>query len=60
MTDDEDYIQHHRGMVIASPRRGAEAMMAELFGTETGYCKGKGGSMHIAAFDKGILGAWVS
>jgi len=35
-------------------------MMAELFGKETGYCKGKGGSMHIAAFDKGILAPWVS
>ena len=32
-------------------------MMAELFGKETGYCKGKGGSMHIADPDKGILGA---
>jgi TPP-dependent pyruvate/acetoin dehydrogenase alpha subunit len=32
-------------------------MMAELFGKATGYCKGKGGSMHIAAVDKGILGA---
>ena len=32
-------------------------MMAELFGKATGYCKGKGGSMHIADRDKGILGA---
>jgi len=32
-------------------------MMAEVLGKETGYCKGKGGSMHIAAFNKGILGA---
>lgn len=31
-------------------------MMAELFGKETGYCRGKGGSMHIADFDSGILG----
>jgi pyruvate dehydrogenase E1 component alpha subunit len=32
-------------------------MMAELYGKETGSCKGKGGSMHIADVDKGMLGA---
>lgn len=32
-------------------------MMAEVLGKKTGYCKGKGGSMHIADFSKGILGA---
>jgi pyruvate dehydrogenase E1 component alpha subunit len=32
-------------------------MMAELFGKTTGYCKGKGGSMHIADFEIGMLGA---
>jgi len=55
----EDYITStHRGHghVIA---KGAEIkyMMAELFGKKTGYCKGKGGSMHIADVDIGILGA---
>jgi TPP-dependent pyruvate/acetoin dehydrogenase alpha subunit len=55
----EDYITStHRGHghVIA---KGAELkyMMAELFGKKTGYCKGKGGSMHIADVDLGILGA---
>ncbi len=55
----DDYITStHRGHghVIA---KGAELdpMMAELFGKKTGYCKGKGGSMHIADMDKGILGA---
>ncbi|GFN24174.1 thiamine pyrophosphate-dependent dehydrogenase E1 component subunit alpha [Thermanaeromonas sp. C210] len=54
-----DYITStHRGHghVIA---KGADLgpMMAELFGKETGYCQGKGGSMHIADFEKGILGA---
>ena len=32
-------------------------MMAEILGKETGYSKGKGGSMHIMAMDLGILGA---
>ncbi|MHB0878112.1 MAG: alpha-ketoacid dehydrogenase subunit alpha/beta [Anaerolineae bacterium] len=33
------------------------AMMAELFGRATGYCRGRGGSMHIADVSKGNLGA---
>ena len=32
-------------------------MMAEMLAKETGYCKGRGGSMHIAAFETGSLGA---
>jgi len=32
-------------------------MMAELFGRATGVCKGRGGSMHIADMEKGMLGA---
>ncbi|MDK2901744.1 MAG: acetoin:2,6-dichlorophenolindophenol oxidoreductase subunit alpha [Thermosediminibacterales bacterium] len=55
----EDYvITTHRGHghLIA---RGADIkkIMAEIMGRKTGYCKGKGGSMHIADFSKGILGA---
>lgn len=56
---DEDRITStHRGHghLIA---KGADVkrMMAELFGRRTGYCKGKGGSMHIFDFGLGILGA---
>lgn len=55
----DDYITStHRGHghCIA---KGANMkyMMAELYGKEAGYCKGKGGSMHIADTDIGILGA---
>ena len=32
-------------------------MMAELMGKRTGYCAGKGGSMHISSLDLGVLGA---
>jgi len=57
--EERDYIgSTHRGHghLIA---RGADLnrMMAELLGKGTGYSKGKGGSMHIMAMDKGILGA---
>lgn len=56
---DDDYITStHRGHghVIAKGLQ-LDRMMAELFAKTTGYCKGKGGSMHIADFSKGILGA---
>ncbi len=48
----------HRGHG-QSIAKGAETklMMAELFGKKTGYCQGKGGSMHIVDVDLGILGA---
>jgi acetoin:2,6-dichlorophenolindophenol oxidoreductase subunit alpha len=48
----------HRGHGHALAK-GADlgAMMAELFGRETGTCRGKGGSMHIADFAAGMLGA---
>lgn len=56
---EDDYIgSTHRGHghLVA---RGADLkrMMAEILGKQTGYSKGKGGSMHIMAMDKGILGA---
>jgi len=57
--EDGDYITStHRGHghIIA---KGGEMkfMMAELFGKATGYNKGKGGSMHIACPELGVLGA---
>ncbi|MFB3817072.1 MAG: thiamine pyrophosphate-dependent dehydrogenase E1 component subunit alpha [Candidatus Methylomirabilales bacterium] len=54
----EDYISsNHRGHGHALAK-GADMprMMAELLGRATGYCKGKGGSMHIADLDLGMLG----
>jgi len=54
-----DYITStHRGHGHCIAKGGElDKMMAELFGRKTGYCKGKGGSMHIAELDLGILGA---
>ena len=56
---DTDYITStHRGHGHLIAKGGdVKPMMAELFGKKTGYCKGKGGSMHIANFELGILGA---
>mgnify|MGYP001098697728 CR=1 FL=1 len=55
----DDYITStHRGHGH-SIAKGAELkrIMAEILGKKTGYCKGKGGSMHIADFSIGMLGA---
>jgi pyruvate dehydrogenase E1 component alpha subunit len=56
---DQDYITStHRGHGHLLAKGGKpKPMMAEIFGKSTGYCKGKGGSMHIADFSIGILGA---
>lgn len=56
---DTDFITStHRGHGHCIAKGGRlDLMMAELFGKETGYCKGKGGSMHIADVEIGILGA---
>lgn len=55
---DDYFATTHRGHghIIA---KGADLkpMVAELYGKATGYCKGKGGSMHIADFSLGNLGA---
>ena len=55
----DDYITStHRGHGHLIAKGGkTDRMMAELYGKKTGYNKGKGGSMHIADVDIGILGA---
>lgn len=55
----DDYIATtHRGHGHVIAKGGdLKKMIAELIGRKTGYCKGKGGSMHIADFSLGILGA---
>ena len=55
----KDYITStHRGHGHLIAKGGQlKPMLAEIFGKATGYCKGKGGTMHIADMDLGILGA---
>ncbi|OFW07739.1 MAG: hypothetical protein A3I01_15600 [Betaproteobacteria bacterium RIFCSPLOWO2_02_FULL_65_24] len=58
LRNDDRIVSNHRGHghCIA---KGADLnrMMAEIYGRKNGYCKGKGGSMHIADFSIGMLGA---
>jgi pyruvate dehydrogenase E1 component alpha subunit len=58
MREGDSFTTHHRGHGVflgrgADPRR----MMSEIAGKEDGYCRGKGGSMHIADRALGHLGA---
>ncbi len=58
LREDDFITSTHRGHGHIIAKGGdVKYMMAELFGKEAGYCKGKGGSMHIADATKGILGA---
>ena len=58
LTDNDQITSTHRGHGHLIAKGGElKPMMAELYGRTTGYCKGKGGSMHIADRDLGILGA---
>jgi TPP-dependent pyruvate/acetoin dehydrogenase alpha subunit len=54
-----DYlVSNHRGHGHTIAKGGdVRAMMAELFGRASGCCRGRGGSMHIADFSVGMLGA---
>lgn len=58
MREGDYFTTHHRGHGIFIAR-GAELgrMFAEIFGKVEGYCKGKGGSMHIADINVGHMGA---
>ena len=58
LRDDDVIASTHRGHGHCVAK-GADVnrMMAEIFGKETGLCKGRGGSMHIADFSIGMLGA---
>ena len=57
LREDDSIVGNHRGHghCIAKGAR-IDRMMAELMGRATGYCKGLGGSMHIADLDLNILG----
>jgi acetoin:2,6-dichlorophenolindophenol oxidoreductase subunit alpha len=57
--DSNDWITStHRGHGHLIAKGGEfDRMFAELYGRATGYCKGKGGSMHISNMDLGMLGA---
>ncbi len=58
LTQSDYIVSTHRGHghTIAKGAR-IDAMMAEIYGKATGVCHGKGGSMHIADFSVGMLGA---
>ncbi len=58
LRDTDRITSTHRGHSHLIAKGGTlKQMMAELYGKRTGYCKGKGGSMHIVDFSLGILGA---
>lgn len=58
LTDEDQITSTHRGHGHCVAKGcDLKGMMAEIFGRSTGLCKGRGGSMHIADIDKGMLGA---
>lgn len=58
LTDSDWIASTHRGHGHFLAKGGdPKAMAAELYGRATGICQGKGGSMHVADFSKGIIGA---
>lgn len=58
LSDDDKITSTHRGHGHCIAKNADISLMfAEFFGKETGYCRGRGGSMHIADVTKGNLGA---
>ena len=58
LSDQDQITSTHRGHGHLVAKGGQfNEMMAELMGKATGYCKGRGGSMHISNLDVGMLGA---
>jgi pyruvate dehydrogenase E1 component alpha subunit len=58
LTNQDQITSTHRGHGHLIAKGGAfDRMFAELYGKATGYCKGKGGSMHISNMELGMLGA---
>jgi 2-oxoisovalerate dehydrogenase E1 component len=58
LTKADFVVSHHRGHGHCIAKGASlDRMMAELMGRVTGYCKGLGGSMHIADLELNILGA---
>ena len=58
LTDDDYIISTHRGHGHCIAKGcDVKGMMQEIYGRAGGLCKGKGGSMHIADVEKGMLGA---
>ncbi len=56
---EDQIVTTHRGHGhIIAKGSDIRLMMAELFGKKTGYCKGKGGEMHIADMSIGVIGAF--
>ena len=58
LSEKDQITSTHRGHGHLVAKGGDfKLMYAELFGRETGYCKGRGGSMHISNVEAGMLGA---
>lgn len=58
LTNEDKITSTHRGHGHCIAKGcDLDGMMAEIYGKVTGLCKGKGGSMHIADVEKGMLGA---